>query len=200
MPTRRMQLDPVGNYNFVVDGISSGVFSNVEGLNFEVEMIEYRDSENPSQIRFRPGLTKASRITLKRGFLTGVDMNQWIEKIGAGEYERKDGLIQLMDNAGNVVASWDILRCMPTKWSMSGFEGKGNGTSVETIELVVEEIKRTDKSSTAPEGPKEAGFWEKIGGAVGGAVGGAAGAALGASAGGALDARGGIDGNFSTRW
>jgi phage tail-like protein len=198
MPSRRMS-DPVGNYNFVVDGISSGVFSNVEGLSYEVDMIEYRDAENPSQVRFRPGLPKASRVTLKRGFITGIDMNQWIEKISVGEYERKDGLIQLMDNAGNVVASWDLLRCMPSKWSLSGFEGKGNGVVVESIELVVEEIKRTETSSSAPGGPKEPGFWESVGRTIGGAVAGGAGASIGGSLGGSLDARGGLDGRASTR-
>jgi phage tail-like protein len=200
MPARRKTQDPIGNYNFVVDGISSGIFSNVEGLSYEVEMIEYRDAENPSQVRFRPGLPKASRVTLKRGFITGVDMNQWIEKISRGEYERKDGLIQLQDNAGNVVASWDLLRCMPAKWSLSGFEGKGTGIVVESIELVVEEIKRTDSSSPAPQGPKEVGFWESVGRAVGGAVAGSAGASVGGGLGGRLDARGGLDGSAATRW
>lgn len=139
MPTRR-EFDPVGNYNFFVDGISSGVFTGVDGLNYEVEMVEYRDAENPTIPRFRAGMPKGGRITLKRGFITSVDMNKWIEDISAGVYERKDATIQLLDNAGEVISSWNLYNCMPSKWTMSGLDGKGNDSAMETIELVVEEV------------------------------------------------------------
>lgn len=197
MPTRRA-FDPVGNFNFFVDGISTGVFSGVDGLSYEVEMIEYRDAENPTIPRFRPGLPKASRITLKRGFILGTDMNKWIEDISAGVYERKDATIQMMDNAGNVVASWNLFNCMPAKWSLAGFEGKGNSVVVETIELVVEEIFRVESGSSAGSSESGPGFWESVGGAIGGAIGGDTGAAIGGAAGGALDGAGGLDGDSGT--
>ena len=197
MPTRR-SFDPVGNFNFFVDGISTGVFNGVDGLSYEVEMIEYRDAENPIVPRYRPGLPKASRITLKRGFILGTDMNKWIEDISAGTYERKDATIQLMDNAGNIVASWNLFGCMPAKWSLAGFEGKGNSVVVETIELVVEEIFRVDSGGSAGSDDSKAGFWATVGGAIGGAIGGSSGAAAGSAIGGAVDGAGGLDGDSST--
>lgn len=140
MPTRRKGLDPLGSYNFFIDGISSGRFRNVEGLQYEIEMIEYRISDQPMLPRFRPGLPKAPRITLKRGYLTNGDLNEWIEKVQKGEYKRQDASIELRDNTGELVASWDLLRCLPTKWSLSGFDGKSNEVVVEQVELVVEEL------------------------------------------------------------
>jgi phage tail-like protein len=142
MADTRRAFDPVGNYNFFVDGISSGVFSGVDGLNYEVEMIEYRDASNPTIPRFRAGKPKGGRITLKRGFILSVDMNKWIEDISAGKYERKDATIQLMDNTGEVVSSWDLYGCLPSKWALGGFDGKGGEVVYETIELVVEEVVR----------------------------------------------------------
>ena len=140
MPTRRYGLDPVGNYNFYVDGISLGIFSAVEGLSVEVEMIEYRVSDQPNIPRYRPGTTKYGRITLKRGFLPNFDFILWMEDITSGLYERKDAGIQLQDNAGNINMIWNLYRCLPSKWSLGGFDGKGNEVIAESIELAVEEI------------------------------------------------------------
>jgi phage tail-like protein len=197
MPTRRA-FDPVGNYNFFVDGISAGVFSGVDGLSYEVEMIEYRDAEFPLIPRYRPGLPKATRITLKRGFILSTDMNKWIEDISAGTYERKDATIQLMDNAANVVASWNLFGCLLSKWSVSGFDGKGGEVVYETLEMVVEEIHRVDGAGGGSSEEDSPGFWQTVGGIVGGAIGGSTGAAVGGALGGALDSAGGLDGDSST--
>ena len=139
MPTRR-EYDPVGNYNFSVNGITSGRFAAIDGLSFENEMIEYRVSDDPMLPKYRPGMAKYGRITLKRGYIVNPEFNEWIASIQRGKTKRKDGTIELMDNAGNTVASWQILRCMPTKWSVGGLDGKGNEVVYESIELVVEEI------------------------------------------------------------
>jgi len=82
----RMQMDYVSNCNFYLDGVSTGVFSGVEGLTNEVEMIEYRCADNPTMVRYRPGMPKATRITLKRGFITHFDMNLWLEAAAQGNY------------------------------------------------------------------------------------------------------------------
>ena len=142
MPSRRKDLDPLGNYNFKVeiDGLVSGHFSAVEGLTREIEMIEYRVSDDPMTPRFRPGLPKYGRITLKRGYLANWDIYQWMMNVQAGRYEHKDVTIILHDNAGGYTDFWTLLRCLPTKWSTSGLDGRGTDALYESIELVVEEI------------------------------------------------------------
>lgn len=141
MPTRR-KMDPVGNYVFTVNDITAGAFSGVDGLSYEIEMIEYRVSDNPMIPRYRPGLPKYGRITLKRGYVVNTEFNDWIEKVQSGIYERKDGSIELKDNAGNTVQRWNLFRCLPTKWNIGGLDGKGNEVVYESLELVVEEIKQ----------------------------------------------------------
>lgn len=143
MPTRR-SFDPVGNYMFEIemDGITTGQFAAVDGLSFEIEMIEYRVSDQPMLPRYRPGLPKFGRLTLKRGYIVNTEFNAWVKQVQAGTYKRKDGAINLLDNAGNRVATWNLYRCLPTKWNIGGLDGKGNEVVYESLELVVEEIEQ----------------------------------------------------------
>ena len=135
--------DPVGNFNFEVeiDGITNAIFSGVDGLNYEVEMIEYRDAANPLLPLYRPGHIKVGRVTLKGGYRCKLDLIDWIKKAEEGKLERKSISIWLSDNAGSRVKGWNLFNCMPTKWSVSSFDGKGNEIVIETIELVAEQIK-----------------------------------------------------------
>jgi len=149
----RLQMDPVGNYNFILDGISTGIFQGIENITQEVEMIEYRVADNPNEVRFRPGMPKATRITLKRGFITHFDLNHWIQEVGNGNYLRRDAEIVVYDNANEdggktEAARWKLYGCMPTKWSLSSLDGKASDNSVETIELVVEKLERTAGTSS----------------------------------------------------
>ncbi len=141
MPTRRKNLDPIGNYQFEVEDITAGKFAGVDGLSYEVEMIEYRVSDAPMTPRYRPGLPKYGRITLKRGYIASADFNKWITDVQKGVYERKNGAIWLCDNAGNRVKGWALDRCLPAKWTLSGLDGKGNENIFESLELVVEEVR-----------------------------------------------------------
>ena len=46
--TRRAELDHLGAYNFMVEisGVSAGYFKGVDGLNAEIEVIEFQDGDD----------------------------------------------------------------------------------------------------------------------------------------------------------
>ena len=69
MPNRR-GFDHIGNFNFKVEieGVTQGAFKNVEGLDSETEVVEFQDGED-IVLRKRPGRTKYSNLTLKRGYI-----------------------------------------------------------------------------------------------------------------------------------
>jgi len=138
----RRSFDPVTNFSFEVEGITQGKFAAADGLSYEIEMIEYRVSDEPMLPRYRPGLPKYGRITLKRGYVLNPALNEWIAQVQAGNYERKDGSIVLLDYYGEEVRRWNLLRCLPTKWSIGSLDGKGTEALMESIELVVEEVKK----------------------------------------------------------
>ncbi|OJJ19575.1 hypothetical protein BKI52_22470 [marine bacterium AO1-C] len=46
--SRRQELDHVGAYNFMVEisGVAAGYFKGVDGLNAEIEVIEFQDGDD----------------------------------------------------------------------------------------------------------------------------------------------------------
>lgn len=147
---RRVEMDPLVGFNFVVeiDGLIIGRFNGVDGLDYEVEMIEYRASDTPNLPRFRQGRKKAARITLKRGVLVGGKENillGWLREVESKTITRRNISISVgrynVDETNNAKQrSWELLNCAPTKWSMGNLDSNANNPLIETIEFVVEEV------------------------------------------------------------
>ena len=71
---------PLPKFHFVVQWGGTRIgFSEVTGLDMQVEAIEYREGSNPQYSKIKmPGMYKFSNITLKRGTFTG-DLSELIE-------------------------------------------------------------------------------------------------------------------------
>ena len=95
MPNRR-PYDHIGAFNFKVEieGVTQGAFRNVEGLDSETEIVEFQDGDDII-LRKRPGRTKYSNVTLKRGYINNTELCDWRKKFIEGKVERKAGSIIL---------------------------------------------------------------------------------------------------------
>jgi len=141
MPTRRAELDHVGAYNFMVEisGVSAGYFKGIDGLNSEMEVIEFQDGDDLT-LRKRPGRSKFGDVTLKKGYIVTADLQEWWKMCRAGQYDRRDISVILNDNAGNEVRRWNLYGCWPKQWKVNAFDGKGNDVVTEEITFVVEDM------------------------------------------------------------
>jgi len=142
MPNRR-EHDHIGNFNFKVEieGVTQGAFRNVEGLDSETEIVEYQDGDDII-LRKRPGRTKYSNVTLKRGYVDTDELWQWRKKVIEGQVERKSGSVILCDDDGEEIMRYNFFEAWPSKWKGFSMDGKGNDVNVEEIELAVEKIER----------------------------------------------------------
>jgi len=143
MPNRRQELDPIGNFNFKVEieGVTQGAFRNVEGLDSETEIVEFQDGDDII-LRKRPGRTKYSNITLKRGYINTTELWDWRKKVIEGVVERKAGSVILCADDGSEVMRYNFFEAWPSKWKGFTLDGKGTDVNVEEIELAVEKIER----------------------------------------------------------
>ena len=141
MPTRRAELDHVGAYNFTVEisGVNAGYFKGVDGINLEMEVIEFQDGDDLF-LRKRPGRAKFGDVTFKKGYIVTDDLQAWWRDCRDGKYDRRDISIHLNDNAGNTVRSWNLFGCWPKAWKVNGFDGKGNDVVTEEVTFVVEDM------------------------------------------------------------
>jgi phage tail-like protein len=138
--------DPYRNFRFrvVIDGIQTAAFADVTIPDTSTEAVDYREGTDAPHSRKLSGLTKFGNITLKRGLTDSMDLYNWRKSVvekGALN-NRKSLSIVLIDEAGNDKAQWDVVDAWPIKYDVSALSAKGNDVSIESMELVHENITR----------------------------------------------------------
>ncbi|MEP7109461.1 MAG: phage tail protein [Ferruginibacter sp.] len=133
---------PLPKFHFQVKwepGVRIG-FTEVTGLDKQVEAIEYREgsSKDYSKIKM-PGMHKFSNITLKRGTVAkDTDFFDWINEITLNKVTRRDIIISLLNESHDPVMSWKAINAFPIKVQASDLKSDGNEVAIETIEIAHE--------------------------------------------------------------
>ncbi len=132
---------PIPKFHFQVQwgGVRIG-FTEVTGLDMQVEAIEYREGSSPEYSKIKmPGLHKFSNITLKRGSVKGdTDFYKWVNTINLTVVERRDIIISLLDESHAPVMTWKAKNAFPVKVQASDLKSDGNEVAIETLELAHE--------------------------------------------------------------
>jgi phage tail-like protein len=149
---------PVSKYVFEIeiDGINAGYFSSVEGLRIEQEVIEYQDANDPL-IRKMPGRIKYGDIILRKGYVIGTLLNNWIEasRTGDGEDYRKTMSIILIDKTppwyeGVEIKRWNCYGCFPRSWTLSGLDNLSRPAPSEEMVIAIEYFEETEPATYVP--------------------------------------------------
>jgi phage tail-like protein len=136
---------PLPKFHFQVDwgGTRLG-FTEVSGLDFETEVIEYREGNSPTYNKTKqPGLTKFSNIVLKRGVFLGdfEFFELWRKTVffqEGKELFRRDVGIRLLNEEHQPIITWVALRAWPCKVEYAPLKADANEVLIETMELVHE--------------------------------------------------------------
>jgi len=132
---------PLAKFHFRVEwGGERLGFTEVTGLDMQVEAIEYREGTSPEYSKVKmPGLHKFSNITLKRGSVAGdSDFYKWVNTISLNQVERRDVIISLLNESHTPVLTWKAKNTFPIKLAASDLKADGNEVAIETLELAHE--------------------------------------------------------------
>lgn len=139
---------PLPKFHFKVSfGDAEFNCTEVSGLDFEREVIEYRSGADIEyHKRKQPGLSKYSNITIKRG--TFVDKGtefykKWVKTVyfqEKGEQYRGDLVVSLLNESHEPVVTWKADRAYITKIQATDFKADGNEIAIETAEFVHEKL------------------------------------------------------------
>jgi phage tail-like protein len=136
---------PLPKFHFLVEWGGTRIgFTEICGLDFETEVIEYREGSSPVYHRTKqPGLTKYSNITLKRGvFLGDFEFFEFWRKTiffqEGKEKFRRDIVIKLLDEEHQPVISWVARNAWPCKVQYADLKAHASEIIIETMELVHE--------------------------------------------------------------
>lgn len=122
-------------------------FTEVSGLDFETEVIEYREGNSKKYNKLKqPGLTKFSNITMKRGTFEGdfdyynlwkkTYMFQEGNKTGS-EYRRTVN-VKLLNEKHEPIITWVLENAWPSKVQSTDLKADANEVAIETMELIHE--------------------------------------------------------------
>jgi phage tail-like protein len=158
-PTR---FDPYKNFKFRVkwDGVYIAAISHVSGLTRTTEVVTHREGGDPSTSRKSPGLTAFAPIVLKRGLTQDRSFEQWanlVWQLGAPlgsevslKEFRKDIVIDLYNEAGQLVYAYKVFRCWPSEYqALPDLNAESGSVAIETLILENEGWER-DTSVTEP--------------------------------------------------
>lgn len=132
------------NYKVLIDNTEEAGFSEVSSPDITSDPVEYREGNmagiTPGK---QPGILKYSNVTLKRGTTDSQVFVDWMKDIQNGKATRKTVVITLMDDEMNEVASWQLEKTWPTKYTATDFNATSNEVAIESLELVTEGVTRT---------------------------------------------------------
>ena len=130
--------DPYMSFRFLVkiDDLIVGGFSEVSGLQAEIEFDEIKEGGVNDYVHKLPKITKYPNITLKRGITDSDVLWKWHQDVINGKIKPRSGLVVLLDSEGNEKWRWTFDSAYPAKWVGPDFKADSGVVSVETLELV----------------------------------------------------------------
>ena len=161
-PQRR---DPYKAFKYRVkwDNTYVAGVSKMSALKRTTEVVKHREGGDPSSSRKSPGKTEYEAITLERGVTHDIAFEQWANKVwdyGAGlnlEVSladfRKDLILELYNEAGQLVISYLIYRCWVSEFqALPELDANANAVAIQTLKLENEGWSR-DLSVNEPKEP-----------------------------------------------
>ena len=142
------RFDPYKNFKFRVkwDGRVIAGVSKVSALKRSTEVIEHREGGDPSSSRKSPGRTRFEPIRLERGVTHDLEFEQWANKVwnlhAAPGQEvslkdfRKDVVLELVNEAGQLVIAYRIFRCWPSEFqALPDLDANGAAVAIQSLVL-----------------------------------------------------------------
>jgi len=159
------RFDPYKQFKFRVkwDGKYIPGIIRVSGLHRNTKVVTMRNGNEVNNLRKMPGQTEYEPIILERGRTHDTEFEKWANKVwnfgsGLGSESslkdfRKDIIIDLYNEAGQLVMSFKVYRCWPSRYSaLQELDANNPDIAIESIILEHEGWER-DYAVTEPVEP-----------------------------------------------
>ena len=142
---------PVGFYFKVqivgATSMDDAAFSEVSGLDSEIEVEEIKEGGQNAFIHRVPGRAKYGNLILKRGMLVAnSQFATWCQ--GAMRAGASSGIlcknldVCLLNETGAPLLTWSCVNAWPVKWGVGAFDANRNEIAVETLEFAYRQLTR----------------------------------------------------------
>lgn len=159
------RFDPYKNFKFRLkwDGRYVAGISKASALKRTTEVVKHREGGDPSSSRKSPARTEYEAVTLERGVTHDVAFEQWANKVWnygstlgtevSLKDFRKDIILELYNEAGQLVLAWKIYRCWVSEYqALPDLDANANAVAISRLKLENEGWER-DYSTVEPTEP-----------------------------------------------
>lgn len=129
---------PLPKFHFSVEwGGTKIAFTEVSGLNKEMDIIEHRVGSSPEFFKKKmPGLQKLNNISLKRGVFAGDnEFYQWYNTVAMNTVDRRNITISLLNENHAPVVVWKVKDCFIVALKCSDMKADANEAAIDTVEI-----------------------------------------------------------------
>jgi phage tail-like protein len=126
-------------FNMEIDGVTMGGIHKVDGIEFEVEVVEYQDGEDITT-HYRPGRFKPGRLILERDWSSTQEFLKWRKTVMDGKVERKSISLIFKNDAEEESKRVNFFDCYPAKWVAPTLSARSSGHASEKLEVVFERL------------------------------------------------------------
>lgn len=133
-----MRKDPYLSFRFRVEigSLEVGGFSEVTGLQVEVELHDYREGgANNAMRRFAGPVKYPSNLILKHGIMDAQVLWNWQREVMQGTINPHNATVVLLNSAGEVRRRWEFQNVCPVRWNGPDLRAGTAEVAVETLEL-----------------------------------------------------------------
>lgn len=123
-------------------------FQKVSGLKTTVEVVEYREGNNPDRAEKLIGMMSFDAVTFERGLSNDDDFNSWMKAVSADTLSggeegvpgsgldadvRRDLTVTLYNKAGAKVKQYILKGAWPSEYSIGDFDASSNDVVISTL-------------------------------------------------------------------
>lgn len=124
-----------------VDGMNIGRFSEVSGLQVEVEVETYNEGGVNGFVHHLPGRMVWPNLVLKRGVTWDDNLLVWFHQTtgdqfaNEGKVVRTSAAVTMISSTGKRLRSWDLVDAVPVRWTGPTFAASAEEQPVEELEV-----------------------------------------------------------------
>lgn len=127
-------------FGLEIDGVTVNGVYKVDGIEFEADVIEYNDGEDPTT-HCRPGPLKPGRIVVERDQTNDKAFFTWRKAVVDGKVDRRSISVTFHNDKGDEARRLNFFNCFPVKWYGPSLNSHASGHASERVEIVFEEMK-----------------------------------------------------------
>jgi len=127
---------------FEVSGVEIGRFTEVSGLQVQLEIEEYAEGGEHGFVHKLPGRLTWPNITLKRGVTNDDNLLGWLHSAAGdgmvkrkGQAQRKTAAVTLVGANLRRLRSWELVDAIPVRWSGPSFASSATDLPEEELEI-----------------------------------------------------------------